>query len=103
MVLYTLINISIDVSASITLWVLKNTLYGTYYLTTYFIYSHPEQTKEELEIIELRREINHLNRKLHFIDSINNNPNIVSLTNNQTIPNEQNLEKSFIFIDDSEL
>ncbi len=102
MVLCTLINISLDISSNISWWIVKNTLYGTYYISTYLISKQPKPTKEEIELIELRKEISHLNRKLYFIDSINNNPNIISRTN-VLQNNEQHLDNSFIFIDDNEL
>jgi hypothetical protein len=102
MVLCTLINISLDISTNISWWIFKNTLYGTYYITTYFIAKPPKQTKEEIELLELRKEISHLNRKLYYIDSINNNSNIISRTN-IPISDDKNLENSFIFIDDTDI
>ena len=103
MVLYTLINVSLDVSANISWWIAKNTLYGTYYIASYFLMSPPKPTKEEIELLELRKEISHLNRKLYFIDNINNNPLIVD-KNKLTFPtSELNTDKDFVFIDDSEL
>ena len=84
MVLCTLINISLDISTNISWWILKNTVYGTYYITTYFISKKPMPTKEEIELLELRKEISHLNRKLFFIDSINNNQNIINRNNHNT-------------------
>jgi hypothetical protein len=99
MVLCTLINISLDISANISWWVLKNTLYGTYYLITYI--KPPKKSKEELELIELRKEISQLNRQLHII----NNPNIITrtqlmLTNNTEEINDELalLDDEFIFI-----
>ena len=79
MVLCTLINISLDISANISWWILKNTVYGTYYLITYIRPHKP--TKEEIEMIELRNEISNLNKQLYLIHNIHNNPNI--LTRNQ--------------------
>ena len=62
MVLFTLINVSLDISTNIAWWITKNTLYGTYCIITYMI---PKKiTKEELELIELRNEISILNKKL---------------------------------------
>jgi hypothetical protein len=99
MVFCTLINISLDISANISWWVLKNTLYGTYYLITYI--KPPKKSKEELELIELRKEISQLNRQLHII----NNPNIITrtqlmLTNNTEEINDELalLDDEFIFI-----
>ena len=77
MVFCTLINISLDISTNISWWILKNTIYGTYYITTYLISKPPMPTKEEIELLELRKEISILNRKLYYIDSVNNNPNII--------------------------
>lgn len=80
MVLITLINISLDISANISWWLLttgcKYTLYGTYYLITTI--KPPKPTKEEIELMELRNEIGQLNRQLHLINSIHNNQHIVS-------------------------
>ena len=76
MALFTLINVSLDISTNIAWWITKNTLYGTYCVITYMI---PKKiTKEELELIELRNEISILNKKLHFINNIENNPNILT-------------------------
>ena len=97
MVFCTLINISLDISANISWWVLKNTLYGTYYLFTFI--KPPKPTKEELELLELRNEISQLNRQLHIINGIHNNPNII--TRNQITLNNDNialLDEDFIFI-----
>ena len=74
MVLFTLINVSLDISANISWWVFKNTLYGTYYLISNIRYKQPEPTQEEIELIQLRYEISQLNRQLNFI----NNPNIIT-------------------------
>jgi hypothetical protein len=76
MVFFTLINVSLDISTNIAWWITKNTLYGSYYLITYMI--PRKKTKEELELIELRNEISQLNKKLHFINIIENNPNILT-------------------------
>ncbi len=102
MVFCTLINISLDISANISWWLLKNTLYGTYYLITYIKPKTHILTKEEIELIELRREITQLNRQLHII----NNPHIISrnqLMLNNTLIEEHNndtplIEDEFIFI-----
>ena len=53
MVLCTLINISLDISTNIAWWLTKNTLYGTYYLIT--IIRPPKPTKEEIELMELKK------------------------------------------------
>ena len=98
MVLNAIINISLDISTNVSWWIIKNTLYGTYYITTYFLYSTPKPTKEEIELIELRKEIGHLNRKLQLINSIENNPNIIDKNNI-----EYKDETDFILIDDTEL
>ena len=79
MVQISLINISLDTSANIAWWMIttscKYTLYGTYYLITYFM--PQKKTKEEIELIELKNEIIQLNRQLHIINSVHNNPNII--------------------------
>ncbi len=68
MVLFTLINISLDISASVSWWIFKNTLYGTYYVIKYINYKPPKPTKEELELIELKYLVSDLNKKLHLIN-----------------------------------
>ena len=95
MVFTALINISLDITANVSWWIVKKTLYGTYYLTTYFIYSSPKPTKEEIELQELRKEINLLNRKLHNIDSINNTKIIDK--------NILDKDLEFVLIDDTQL
>ena len=64
MVLLTLINISLDISANLSWWVVKNTIYGTYCVITYITYKPPKLTKEEIELIELKYLISELNNKL---------------------------------------
>ncbi len=91
MVFVSLLNISLDITTNITWWVVKNSIYGTYYIVTYFI--PPAPTKEELEMLELKQEISSLNKKLHMINSINNNPNII--TRNQLY----DIDKEFEMID----
>jgi hypothetical protein len=105
MVLCTLINISLDISANISWWILKNTLYGTYYIISYI--RPPNKTKEEIELMELRNEISQLNKQLHFINIIQNNPNIITrnqlmLTNTEHINDIDItlLDDEFIFIND---
>jgi hypothetical protein len=73
MVLFTLINISLDISANVSWWIIKNTLYGTYYAITYINYKPPKPTKEELELIELKYLVTDLNKKIHLINKNNNN------------------------------
>jgi hypothetical protein len=82
MVLFTLINISLDISANVSWWIIKNTLYGTYYAITYINYKPPKPTKEELELIELKYLVTDLNKQLHLI---NNNNSI-------------NMDDEFVFI-----
>ncbi len=103
MVLYTLINISLDISANISWWIIKNSIYGTYYLITYI--KPPKPSKEEIELSELRREISQLNRQLYFINTIQNNPSII--TRNQLMLNNTEqlddidialLDDEFIFL-----
>lgn len=69
MVLFTLINISLDISANVSWWIVKNTLYGTYYIITYINYKPPKPTKEELELIELKYLVSDLNKKLYLINT----------------------------------
>ena len=76
MVLCTLINISLDISTNIAWWLTKNTLYGTYYLIT--IIRPPKPTKEEIELMELKKELCQLNKQLYIIHNIHNNPHIMN-------------------------
>jgi hypothetical protein len=76
MVLFSLINISLDISANVSWWVIKNTFYGTYYLVSYI--RPPAKTKEEIELIELRKELSLLNKKLHMINNIDDNQHIIT-------------------------
>ena len=69
MVLFTLINISLDISASVSWWIVKNTLYGTYYVIKYINYKPPKPTKEELELIELKYLVSDLNKQLYLINN----------------------------------
>ncbi len=93
MVFVSLVNISLDITANITWWIVKNSIYGTYYIVAYFI--PPTPTKEEIELLELRNEISSLNKKLHLITSINNNPHII--TREQLL---NDVEKDFEMIDE---
>jgi hypothetical protein len=83
MVLFTLINISLDISANVSWWVIKNTLYGTYYVITYINYKPPAPTKEELELIELKYLVSDLNKQLHLInkDKMNVDNKLIELDN----------------------
>ncbi len=105
MVLFTLVNISLDITTNITWWVLKQSIYGTYYVYTYFI--PPAPTKEEIELLSLRNEISSLNKQLYLINSIHNNPNIIS-KNQIKIESENDLSLDesaidFELINDTEL
>jgi hypothetical protein len=95
MVFVSLVNISLDITANITWWVVKNTIYSSYYIYTYFI--PPPPTKEQIEMLELRNEIISLNKQLHLINSIHNNPNIISRNQIKMIDDD------FELISDTEL
>ncbi len=99
MVLFTLINVPGDIYFNIAWWLItkscKYTLYGTYYLITYIIPPKEKITKEELELIELKNEIQKLNRKMHFTNyilNINNNPNIIT-RNQLMLHNSSSIEE----------
>ena len=97
MVLCTLVNISLDITANLTLWILKQSLYSSYYVYTYFI--PPPPTKEEIELLALKNEIKSLNKQIHLFTSIHNNPNIIS--KNQIL--DESIETDFELISDTEL
>ena len=98
MAIVSLINISLDITANISWWILKNSIYGTYYIYTYLI--PPKPTKEEIELLALRNELTTLNRQLNLITSIHNNPNIID--RNQ-INLDESIDKDFEVINDTEL
>ncbi len=106
MVLVSLINISLDISTNIAWWLTKNTLYGTYYLITY-LRPH-KKTKEEIELIELRNEISQLNKQLYIMNSIQNNPNIITRyqitedINNQDYDLDLQLLDEFVVINEND-
>jgi hypothetical protein len=86
MVLCTLINISVDLSASITWWILKNTLYGTYYMGYYLANRNRPRvpTEEEILLLELRNQFAELN---------------TTIINNQlTITPNDNMDEDFVII-----
>ena len=70
MVLCTLINISLDISSNIAWFVLKNSLYGTYYFISYLNYTPPKLTQHEINVIELSEEINQLNIHIKQIEKL---------------------------------
>ena len=49
----------------ISLWVIKNTLYGTYCLTKY-IFIKPEIRQEDIILREIKKEIKELDCKIEF-------------------------------------
>ena len=81
MVLFTLITISLDASACIAWWAVKNTLYGTYCIGHYLIAGPTiiQKTKEEELIIELKTSVMHelaeLNNKIINSHNMNSNMN----------------------------
>ena len=98
MVLLTLINISLDISANLSWWVVKNTIYGTYCVITYITYKPPKLTKEEIELIKLKYLISELNNKLTKHEQIvDNNLYIKKIDENLEIL-EPHLEDEFILI-----
>jgi hypothetical protein len=88
----SLISISIDSPLTMSWWVVKNVLYGSYCLTYYLIYgSKKQQTQEEINqmllLLELKKELGDLDKKLSILTSDNN----LTLDNNLTSDN--NTEK----------
>jgi hypothetical protein len=68
MVLFALTNITLDITLGVSWWLVKNTLYGTYYLIgNYVFYKQPNKNNDE--IMELKYEIRELHRKLDRINS----------------------------------
>ena len=94
MVLFALINISLDISASISWFVVKNTLYGTYYLGNYLIKGRnpPPPTNEEILLIEI-------NNKLDKLDKIVKKNNENHQENQEDDNNQENQEEDFILIE----
>ena len=80
MALCALINISLDISTNITVWIIttsfKYTFYGTNYLIAFI--RPPKPSKEEIELMELKNELIHINKKLYIMHNIYNNPNIIN-------------------------
>ncbi len=69
----SLINISIDSPLNISWWVVKNVLYGTYCLSYYLIYGNKKtQTNEEILLLELKKEISELDKKIEMCNSHKN-------------------------------
>ena len=64
-------NISLDISSNISWWIVKNTLYGTYYISAYLISKPPKPTKEEIELLELRKEIRNTANEIMFNSGLN--------------------------------
>ncbi len=64
MVLFSLINISLDISASISWFVVKNTLYGTYCIGYYLIKGRytPPPSREEILLLEINNKLDKLNK-----------------------------------------
>ena len=80
----SLINISIDSPLTMSWWVIKNVLYGSYCLTHYLIYgSKKKLTQEEILLLELKKEISELDKK---VDIYYHNDN-------------KEIDKEFIIID----
>jgi hypothetical protein len=98
MVLLTLINISLDISANLSWWVVKNTIYGTYYIVTYITYKPPKLTKEAIELIELKYLISELNNKLKKHELVMDNNLYSEKTDDKLDIIEPNLEDEFILV-----
>jgi hypothetical protein len=64
MVLLTLINISLDVSTSISWFVVKNTLYGTYCIGYYLMKGRytPPPSREEILLLEINNKLDKLKK-----------------------------------------
>ncbi len=80
MVLCTLINISVDLSASISWWILKNALCGTYNMGYYLMMKNRPRvpTQEQILIIELRNQVSELNTTIHRqLDIINEDDDFI--------------------------
>ncbi len=100
MVFVSLVNISLDITANISWWIIKNSIYSTYYIYTYFI--PPPPTKQEIEMLALRNEISSLNKQLYIINSIHNNPNII-YRNQISDKLDESIDTEFELICDTEL
>ncbi len=59
----SLISISIDSPLTMSWWVIKNVVYGSYCLTYYLIYGS-QKSQEEIMLLELKKEISELDKKI---------------------------------------
>ncbi len=62
----SLISISIDSPLTMSWWVLKNVLYGSYCLTYYLIYGSKKQYQEinQSLLLELKKDLGELDKKI---------------------------------------
>lgn len=68
----SLISISIDSPLTMSWWVVKNVLYGSYCLTYYIIYGSKKQpTTEEIMLLELKKELSELDKKIDVLTADN--------------------------------
>jgi hypothetical protein len=72
----SLISISIDSPFAMSWWVVKNVLYGSYCLSYYLIYGsktqQPRVTREEIMLLELKKELSELDKKIDGLTADNN-------------------------------
>ena len=87
----SLISISIDSPLSMSWWVVKNVLYGSYCLTYYLLYGSNKQqtrvTREEIMLLELKKEISELDKKIDVYYNHHDNNNKIEETKIDVINN----------------
>ncbi len=69
----SLISISIDSPLNVSWWIIKNVLYGSYCVSYYLIYgSQKTQTREEIMLLELKKDLLELDKKIEDIKPLVN-------------------------------
>lgn len=93
MVIITITNITTEITLNIALWLLKKTLYGTYYISSYLL-SNNKYTQSDIDI--LKQEILLLKKELN-----NNKINNIELNNIELNNDNSDVESndSFIILD----
>ena len=101
MVLCTLINISLDISSSITWWLFKHTLYGTYSVGYYFIITRRHKLPEN-NLEKIKQELVELNERIALQESnniiLNTQINVLNINDTQHIFTRQETHDYPVYI-----